>query len=496
MGEEQDTSLEGMPQEIKGSFSGKRSLSMMKSLRNAMVKTAVQPIVSIKSIRVNRESSGKLLAFAIKVAALEIIRRHTHTRCPPIWTCIQSLPLLQVPPFSWLQCWGPFNYLLSGSQAFSKPILFLSLANTITDKVDELRTVEEPANSMVETCNNDENPGADYSEEVGPLAIVPANIAREQGTSQTSEYVSDGVTLLKRELEKSCVLLPDRIGDDELERFLLAANNNVKQCAALVKKNVRWRETFYFFPPYELEKWSSLVFWHGYDTRMRPSLVVRVGSAYSILKANERPSFAQAILSQVEYGVTHLLNEEDPRITVVIDCEGTSVIGFPVNMLKSCCARVQENYPTRLAALFVVNLPPVVRVITQTIIQVLKPATKRKIFVEGDQFNALIELYGSPDTMPVFLGGRCACSDCNKMALTSNTSLRLQLMGAEEGLEDDDDTDESDIDDVLGNEGEHSTYHLFNSVVRALIVVVLMLWVVVSLLAAFLDPEFDFPAAT
>ena len=76
-------------------------------------------------------------------------------------------------------------------------------------------------------------------------------------------------------------------------------------------------------------------------------------------------------MSQVEYGMIHLLCEDDPRVTVIIDCEGAPALGFPVNMLKSCCTRVQENYPTRLAALFVVNLPPVVRVIALAIVQVL-----------------------------------------------------------------------------------------------------------------------------
>eukprot|EP00250_Pteridium_aquilinum_P013729 c21536_g1_i1 orf=76-1539(-) len=484
MEEEQERPVEAAPQEGKVSLSKRRSLAMVTSFRNAVVTTAVQPIVSLKSVRVNKELGGKLLAFAVKVAALEIIRRYTHIRCPPIWACIQSLPLLELPPFSWLRRWGPLNYLLIGSQGFSKPIMILSLANTISDKLDELRTTEEPATRGIETFN-DETSVAD-SEAIGPLALVATNTEREQGTLQDYGHVSDDLALLKRELEKSGVSLPERIGDDDLERFLLAANNNVKRCAVLVKRNVRWRETFYFFPQYELEKWSSLVFWHGYDVQMRPSLVVRIGWAYSILKADERPRFAQAVLSQVEYGVTHLLQEEDPRITVVIDCEGTPALGFPINMLKSCSARVQENYPTRLAALFVVNLPPVVRVIAQTIIQVLKPATRRKVFVEGDQYIALAEHYGSPDSMPIFLGGSCSCSYCNNAVLTSNR-VRLQLMDKEQAPDDDD----SDLDD-LSREGELSTFNRYNSILRAIIVGFLILWVVVSLIAGFFDPDIDF----
>jgi hypothetical protein len=86
-----------------------------------------------------------------------------------------------------------------------------------------------------------------------------------------------------------------RIGDDDLERFLASTKNDIERCAMLVKRNVKWRETFYFLSPFELENFSSLLFWHGYDSAMRPSLVVRIGLAYSHLSAKERPRFIQAI---------------------------------------------------------------------------------------------------------------------------------------------------------------------------------------------------------
>lgn len=66
----------------------------------------------------------------------------------------------------------------------------------------------------------------------------------------------------------------------------------------------------------------------------------------------------------------HLVNDADPRITVIMDCKGTTAIGFPLQMMKTCAVLVQDNYPTRLAALFAVNLPPVVRVLANAVIQV------------------------------------------------------------------------------------------------------------------------------
>jgi len=72
----------------------------------------------------------------------------------------------------------------------------------------------------------------------------------------------------------------------------------------------------------------------------------------------------------VEYGLQNLITTDDPRLTVVMDCRGTSVFGFPVHMLKSCVVLVQEHYPMRLASFFLINAPPLVRAVANAIIQV------------------------------------------------------------------------------------------------------------------------------
>lgn len=452
------------------------------SFRNTLVKSAVEPIVSLKKVRVSKESTGKLLVFALKVAALAAVRRSSLARCPQVWWGIQGLSLLQVPPLLWLQHWAPLRYIVCGSQVFTKPILFLSIATAITSRPEDPKAAEEHI-AEEQTAVYDEQSTGD-NRPVGTLALWPASREREC-EGHDYEYGANHLLLLKKDLEGARIMLPERIDDDELERFLVAANGNVQRCAALVKRTVRWRETFYFLSSYELEKWVPLVFWHGYDVEKRPSLVIRIGWAHSILKAHERPRFAQAILSQVEYGVANLLYEEDPRITVIIDCEGTPALGFPVHMLKSFCVLMQENYPTRLGALFVVNLPSVVRVIAQAIIQVLKPATKKKIHIEGEQFaSALADLYGGAACMPNFLGGSCNCSNCQKAA-SINHSTFLEILG------NDDADEEVDVDEI--SEGQELTpYHRYNSVLRAIILGFLMLWVIVSLLAGFCDPENDF----
>lgn len=62
-----------------------------------------------------------------------------------------------------------------------------------------------------------------------------------------------------------------------------------------IKKTLRWRETYKILSLEELEMWSRLVYWHGYDMKLRPCLIVRLGLACSSLASSDRPRFAQAI---------------------------------------------------------------------------------------------------------------------------------------------------------------------------------------------------------
>lgn len=66
----------------------------------------------------------------------------------------------------------------------------------------------------------------------------------------------------------------------------------------------------------------------------------------------------------------HLVGADNGRITVLVDCEGLSPLRVPMQMMKSCASLLQDHFPNRLACLFIIRLPPVVRVVAQTFIQV------------------------------------------------------------------------------------------------------------------------------
>ena len=78
----------------------------------------------------------------------------------------------------------------------------------------------------------------------------------------------------------------------------------------------------------------------------------------------------QTAVSQIEHGVLHLVDTENTQITILLDCEGLSPLRFPMQIMRSCSSLLQDHFPNRLGCLFVIRLPPVVRVVAQTFIQV------------------------------------------------------------------------------------------------------------------------------
>lgn len=76
-------------------------------------------------------------------------------------------------------------------------------------------------------------------------------------------------------------------------------------------------------------------------------------------------------VSQVEHGLLRLVNSDSTRITVVVDCQGLSPYRIPMQIMRSCLSLLQDHFPGRLGCVFVIRLPPVLRVIAQTLLQVM-----------------------------------------------------------------------------------------------------------------------------
>uniref|UniRef100_A0A804P6K3 SEC14 cytosolic factor family protein / phosphoglyceride transfer family protein n=1 Tax=Zea mays TaxID=4577 RepID=A0A804P6K3_MAIZE len=235
-------------------------------------------IVPSKQLILGGDSIGHLASILIKVVALEAVRRVSKARYPFIWNSVQALQILVYPPFSWIQRWAPLKFLVQGIQKLSMPLLFLSVTTTVSELSS--KRDDEPDNNTEHSETNE--------------------LASTSGTSDaadgTKEIVQENwLVLLFRELEKQGITLPERFTEDELRRFYVAANGDFSSLLSSVKKTIRWRETFHILTLQELDKWSHLVFWHGFDTMLRPCLVIRLGLACSSIPPCDRPRFGQAV---------------------------------------------------------------------------------------------------------------------------------------------------------------------------------------------------------
>lgn len=420
-------------------------------------------------------AAGDVALFLLKVAALETVRRVSKAKCPCIWRGIQALQVVCYPPFKFINRWAPFKGLIRGMQMLSRPLLLLSVAEAFSEQ---------------SVCSDDSDGNSD-SHEHSEINSEPS-LVNSQLDARVSDEVSPSLTSenwliqLHNELESQGISLTERINEDMLHRFYSASNGDISSLVASIKKTIRWRETYRILSEEELEEWSDVVFWHGVDMQHRPCLIVRLGLGCCVLPSRDRPRFAQAIISQVEHGVLHLFDAANTRITVLVDCEGLTPFRIPMQVLRSCSSILQDHFPNHLGCLLVIRLPPVLRVITQTFIQILKPTTRKKVKIEGEMFRKVLSEY--LQTLPSYLGGNCTCMRCLKISnldalppLAKETNVMQPY------------SDVSDDEDLPSSHPSHQTDINMNGncdqVLRAAVIGILMLWVFIALIAGLSDPD-------
>ncbi|KAG2673519.1 hypothetical protein I3760_13G095500 [Carya illinoinensis] len=393
----------------------------------------------------SRGAVGHAALFLLKVAALETLRRFSKAKCPFAWRGLQTLQMLCYPPFKWIQRWAPFKGLVEGMQVLSRPILVLSIATAFSDEAE---------------CSSGTSDGVSdshtHSELGSDLSSVQSNMdTRTSDESPESLASENWLIQLHNELKNQGICLPERINDDELHRFYTAANGDFTFLLSSIKKTIHWRETYRILSAQELEIWSDMIFWHGFDVKHRPCLIVRLGLATITLSSHDKPRFAQAVISQVEHGVLHLVDAEDSQITVLVDCDGLSPLKVPMQMMRSCSSLLQDHFPNRLGCLFVIHLPPVVRVLAQTFIQVLKPITRKKLRIEGEMYKKVLS--ENLGILPSYLG-----------VVSGDEDLRLRHP-------------ENEIDAHLNGN--------YDQVLRTAMISILMLWAFIAVIAGLWDPE-------
>lgn len=89
---------------------------LIASLPKSFVQRNHGHLISLVRGRFGIRDVGGITFFLLKVAALEIIRRFSKSRCPCIWRGLQALQILCYPPFKWIQRWEPFKNLVDSMQ--------------------------------------------------------------------------------------------------------------------------------------------------------------------------------------------------------------------------------------------------------------------------------------------------------------------------------------------------------------------------------------------
>lgn len=457
-----------------------RGCSIAVSHSKAYSNNAIRSVTSFRQSRIVNGAVGQVTLFLLKVAALETVRRFSKFRCPFAWRGLQALQVLCYPPFKWIQRWTPFRGLVKGMQMLSKPILVLSIATSLPDQTET---------ETVGGNSDDINDSPSYSEMISELSSEKSPTdARACDEAPQSTEPESWLVSLSKELESQGFSLPERFNENELQRFYTAANGDFTSLLSSIKKTIRWRENYKILSSSELDMWSHMVYWHGFDLTGRPCLIVRLGLACMSLSSEDKPRFTQAIISQVEHGVVELVDAENSQITVLVDCEGLTPFRVPMQMMRYCSSLLQDHFPNLLGCLFVIRLPPVVRLLAQTFIQILKPVTRKKLKIEGETtYEKVLSEY--LQTLPRYLGGKCSCTNCSKVdfhdiqRLDTNETVNRELIT--EGIHGDDSILRSQM-----FEFENHLHGNFDQMIRTGVISILMIWAFFAVIVSAYDPEY------
>lgn len=103
------------------SFVNTKNASKSLSITSGPRSFARQPLRSLASKKweIGKGTRGQVVSFLIKTIALEAVRRFSKAKCPFLWTGLQGLQVLCVPPLKWIQRWSPFGFLVKGMQVGS-----------------------------------------------------------------------------------------------------------------------------------------------------------------------------------------------------------------------------------------------------------------------------------------------------------------------------------------------------------------------------------------
>lgn len=206
-------------------------------------------------------------------------------------------------------------------------------------------------------------------------------------------------------LEKYRMTFPG-IDDNTLCRFLKARGFNLDKAEALLKEALEWRESTKpeLITFTEVEKWANvrIVIRHGQDKQGRPLLILR-NDRY-IPKNIDLFEFEKYVLYVLEKSISEMPPNVD-TFCIISDMKEAKLSNFNLSHTRHFIPIIQDYYPERLGAAYIVNYSWIVKSIWATVKVFLNEATLQKIqFLDGKELSRLHE-YFDENQLPIAYGG-------------------------------------------------------------------------------------------
>jgi len=196
----------------------------------------------------------------------------------------------------------------------------------------------------------------------------------------TKEPTEDEETIEHFKREVADVWDGTKFDDADCERFLRARQMDVKKASSMFKQYARWRidegidSLSVEDVQSEIRKQKLLL--HGFDNHGQPTIVVYPGR--HIPKESDPGTCLKLAVFIIEAAIRNMPNDVS-KFAVVCDCKEFSLGKMDHTLTKMGVAVLQNYYPERLGAVYVINQPLVISVVWKFIKPLLDPSTREKV---------------------------------------------------------------------------------------------------------------------
>lgn len=182
------------------------------------------------------------------------------------------------------------------------------------------------------------------------------------------------------------LILPECWKVSDSLRFLQANKFNIKTTIEAMIKHLKWKDTYL---PIDLTDHTKtiinlgFIYFHGRDHRFRPILIVNLNVYLENKNKFSTLDWERAVIYIFEYGILNLMIPGKVENWVVIcDVGKLNLLSIPTDF-KNFILSLSNNYPNRLALLYIFGLGVFVNILWSMIKPVLDKIIIKKVKIIG-----------------------------------------------------------------------------------------------------------------